>query len=100
MKYVDSYLPVDLDFKDHLKKLISERRAGKVHYFDADSKVEDALGTIQATLGTESGEFLIVGDNHVRLDKIITVLGKPGPAYDAYARYANVCLTCEDLDQF
>jgi len=31
----------------------------------------------------------------VRLDCIITINGKPGPAFDEYDSYANACLSCQ-----
>jgi hypothetical protein len=36
----------------------------------------------------------------IRVDRIITVFGKPGAAFDEYDAYANACLSCTggDLD--
>lgn len=99
-QYAEKYLPVDPDFNE----LISERAAkipsGKVHYFMPDKKIGMAEGKIGSIEKVADGQFLKVNKERVRLDKIITFLGRPGPAYEEYDRYANVCLTCEDLGQF
>jgi hypothetical protein len=38
--------------------------------------------------------FALPGEQ-VRLDRIITINGKPGPAFDEYDNYANACLSCQ-----
>ncbi|HEY1025902.1 MAG TPA: hypothetical protein VGE26_12100 [Sphingobacteriaceae bacterium] len=41
------------------------------------------------------GVFIHLDDNsRVRIDRIITLFGKPGAAYDEYDAYANGCLNC------
>ena len=50
--------------------------------------------------GTGSGEvkqgLFVVLDNDVaiRVDRIITLFGKPGAAYDEYNAYGNACMDC------
>lgn len=68
----------------------------KVHYFDSNGKVDDAHGEVEKILKVEKkGEFLLFrNNNQVRLDRIITINGSPGPAYDEYDRYALQCLEC------
>ena len=96
MSYKSSYLPVDPDFDETLRGLIQSGGTGKVHFFDPENQVEDAFGTLKGIVKTKNGEFLQLGDHQIRLDKIITVMGKPGPSYDEYDTYANACLTCFD----
>ena len=101
MQYQDNYLPVDPDFLEMVEKMTAGKKAsGKIHYFEASNQIGLAEGDLKGILKNEQGEFLIVKDQQVRMDKIITLLGKPGPAYETYDRYANACLTCEDLGQF
>lgn len=41
------------------------------------------------------GIFLTVHPEvNIRIDRIITLFGKPGAAYDEYNAYANECLSC------
>lgn len=96
MNYKSSYSPIDPDFSDTLVDITQSEKTGKVHYFAPDDNIADASGTIKKTIKKEHGEFLQVGKVLVRLDKIITVLGKPGPSYEAYDAYANACHSCFD----
>lgn len=99
--YQDGYLPVDPDFIDHCVSCVSGGRSGKIHYWNPENEVDDASGKLVSLEKSEKGFFLKLEDGStVRLDKIITLFGRPGPGYEAYDRYANVCLTCEDLGQF
>lgn len=100
MNYNDKYLPIDPDFLEIIIESIKERKSGKTHYFDSGNKIELAEGKLDELIQLNSGRYLKIEGTLVRLDKIITLLGRPGPSYDAYDRYANVCLTCEDLGQF
>jgi hypothetical protein len=98
--YEEKYLHVDPDFNEIIASVVAKIPNGKVHFFTAKSQVGLAEGDIGTIEKSDSGQYLVVGDDKVRLDKIITFLGRPGPAYDEYDRYANVCFTCEDLGQF
>lgn len=101
MLYSDTYSPIDPDFYDLFDQLIQEKRSGKIFFFNPKKELDEAAGYIQAVLKEPDGQFLKTNNgSKVRLDKIITVFGKPGPAYDEYDSYANACLTCEDLGQF
>ncbi|MBV6646513.1 MAG: hypothetical protein KI790_13740 [Cyclobacteriaceae bacterium] len=99
--YKDAYLPVDPDFLELLTQLTHENRSGKVHFFNTRNDVDDVQGVLKALVKTRSGEFLqLIGGSAVRVDKIITVLGKPGPAFDEYDSYGSVCFNCFDHGQF
>ena len=100
MEYQDKYLPVDPDFIDEAEKYCLEKKFGKIHYFSALQTIEDVKGTASDLLKESGSEYLVINEQKVRLDKIITLFGKPGPSYEAYDRFANACLTCEDLGQF
>ena len=99
--YLDSYLPIYPDFIEIIENYISNEKTGKVHFFDTDGQINDAQGTAEELLKTDKGIYLLISNNQqVRIDKIITLMGRPGPAYEQYDRYANACLTCENLEQF
>lgn len=41
------------------------------------------------------GLFIVTDSEfQIRVDRIITVFGKPAAAYDEYDNYANQCLSC------
>jgi restriction endonuclease S subunit len=94
-----NYLPVDPDFYDIVDALIGKN--GTVNFFESGSEINDVKGDIVGTVKKKSADFLKVsGEQYVRLDKVITILGKPGPAYDRYNHYSNVCFSCFDEGQF
>jgi hypothetical protein len=68
----------------------------KVFYFGEGSNVEEAKGRITGVKTRETYEEYLVFDSgeEVRLDRIITINGKPGPAFDEYDAYALACLNC------
>ncbi|MEP0366108.1 MAG: hypothetical protein ABJN36_17890 [Cyclobacteriaceae bacterium] len=102
LKYSDKYLPVDPDFEQNVYLNVEEAQNGKVHYFDYNGSIGLGEGRIESLEKLPEGYFISMSetDDLIRLDKIITLFGNPGPAYDEYDRYANACLTCEDLGQF
>jgi len=90
----DSYLPVPWDFREMLDQEIRREKNGVIYYFTNEPDMEKAEGKIMQLLQTTDGEFLVTSAGHtVRLDKIVTLYGRPGPSYHIYDGYANVCLT-------
>lgn len=89
----DSYLPVPWDFREVLDEVTKAGKDGIIYYFTITPEMEKAEGKIVKVHEEADGEFLFTskGDK-VRLDKVVTLYGKPGPAYDTYDSYANACL--------
>lgn len=100
MNYNDKFLPFHPDFHELVLENISKDKIGKIHFFEPSMKVGLVEGKISKYTKKNSGYFLQVGSDLIRMDKIITLFGIPGPSYEDYDRYGNVCLTCEDLGQF
>ncbi|MCC5931973.1 MAG: hypothetical protein JJU28_22200 [Cyclobacteriaceae bacterium] len=92
---VSDYLPVSFDFREILEEQKNSGNNGLIHYFKGTKEIESARGAILDINKNETGEFLNLdsGDS-IRLDKIITLFGKPGPAYDTYDAFANACFSC------
>lgn len=89
------YLQVDLDFFDIIDELVKTTNELKVIYFDPDLKLQDAKGLFLRINKAVDGDFLILENfPMIRLDRIITINGKVGPAYEEYDAFANACLSC------
>jgi hypothetical protein len=73
-----------------------EKAFSKVFYFGNGTEVEEAKGKITGLEKNESAEEYLIFDSgqQVRIDRIITVNGIPGPAYDEYDAFALACLNC------
>lgn len=89
------FSPVHPDYYD-LFSDEQEKENSKVFYFSTGSDVEEVKGKIINLIKKNDFEEYLLFDSseEVRIDRIITVNGKPGPAYDEYDAYALACLNC------
>lgn len=94
MEFDDKYLQVDQDFLELTQHLTRQPENVQVFYFDSLGHVEAARGILADVFATNDGEYLQLGDCKVRLDKIITIKGKPGPAYEQYESIGHDCHSC------
>jgi hypothetical protein len=90
------YLPVPYVFREVIEEEIKKRSKGKVFFFDNDKTVKDVEGTVVrlAEVPGEGDFIFLEPEGRVRIDRIITLFGKPGAAFDEYDDYANQCLAC------
>ena len=98
-----SYLPVQYIYRELIADQVDKGSTGKIFYFSGENILECAEGRILELREIQGkGEFIILDpEAKIRIDRIITLFGKPGPAYDEYDAYANACLSCTggyDLD--
>lgn len=91
-----SYTPVQYVYREIIEEEIAKQTSGKIFFFSADQKVDDYEGQIVKLMETDGrGLFIVMNPEfQIRIDRIITVFGKPGAAYDEYDAYANQCLSC------
>jgi hypothetical protein len=92
----DSYTPVQYEFRELIQDLIAEQKSGKVFYFVETAKIDSAEGKL-ISLDEISGEGLFITlepEAKIRIDRIVTLFGKPGAAYDEYAALGNSCMEC------
>jgi hypothetical protein len=91
-----SYTPVSYDFREVIMEQMDKQTSGKVFYWNADQVVDEAIGRIVKFEDIPGKGMFIVLDSgaQVRIDRIITLYGKPGAAFDEYDSFANQCLAC------
>lgn len=91
-----SYTPVSYDFREVITQEIDKQTSGKVFYWNADQVVDEVIGrVIKLEEISGKGMFIILDSGaQVRIDRIITLFGKPGAAFDEYDSFANQCLAC------
>lgn len=89
-------MPIDPDFYDIIENQKKTEGPSLVHYFREGNDVEDARGRISGIVTREKREEFLLLDQgkEIRLDRIITINGTPGPAYDEYDSYARACMDC------
>lgn len=99
----NTYSPVAYVYREVIQEQIDTQKEGKIFYFDNEGKVESLQGKI-IKMEEINGKGIFITLNtstQIRIDRIITVFGKPGAAYDEYDAYGNQCLSCTggyDLD--
>lgn len=90
-----SFTPVDPVYFDLFEEE-QKKPSSKAFYFGSGSDLEEASGRITGIEKNELNEEYLAFDtgDRVRIDRIVTLNGKPGPAYDEYDRYGLACLDC------
>lgn len=92
----NSFSPVAYVYREIIGDAISHQSQGKVFYFDENDKVESVEGRVTKLEEVPGkGLFIIIDpEAQIRIDRIITLFGKPGAAFDEYDSFANQCLSC------
>jgi hypothetical protein len=91
-----SYSPVQYEFREIIAEQILKQTGGKVFFFDDQDKVDSWEGKLlRMEEISQQGMFIFMDpDKRIRIDRIITLFGKPGAAFDEYDSFANQCLSC------
>lgn len=92
----ESYTPVQYEFRQLIQELIEKRQSGKVFFFVAAGKVDSVEGKLVHLEDVPGEGMFITLDPHatIRIDRIITLFGKPGAAFDEYDAFGNSCMEC------
>jgi len=91
-----SYSPVQYVYREVIEEQIAAGTKGKVFFFNQDGAVDEIAGSVVKLKEVNGKGLFIIMDpsGEVRIDRIITLFGKPGAAFDEYDAYANACLSC------
>ncbi|MGE8291102.1 MAG: hypothetical protein ACN6ON_05470 [Sphingobacterium sp.] len=91
----NAYLPVAWEYREVIEGQIRKRNRGKIFYFEEGSKLGEAEGAILEMTEEKKGVFILTENGHrIRIDRIITLFGKIGAAYDEYNEFADACMDC------
>jgi hypothetical protein len=99
-----TYTPVQWVHRELIAEAIDTKKRGKIFFFSPEEKVSDAEGAIRSLEELPGKGMFIQLDTQeqIRIDRIITLFGKPGAAFDEYDAYANACMDCTggyDIDE-
>jgi hypothetical protein len=91
-----SYSPVQYVYREIIEEELAKNTKGKIFYFNDDQIVDSCEGQLVALVEREGkGMFIVLNPEYqIRIDRIITLFGKPGAAFDEYDNFANQCLSC------
>jgi hypothetical protein len=91
-----SFTPISYDFREVIAEQIEKKASGRVFFFNDNDEVDSVDGIAAEVIDVpQRGMFLrITPDNEIRIDRIITLFGKPGAAYEEYDNFSNQCLAC------
>jgi hypothetical protein len=93
-------MKTDFNFVDPVYDEIFAREQKKdisrVIYFGKGVELEETKGKITGTFKNDLNEEYLCFDteDEVRIDRIISINGIPGPAYDELNNYGLACLDC------
>lgn len=90
------YMPVDPDYYEMIAGEQKKKETAVVHYFKDENVLGEEKAAIKGiTKNSLNEEFVALNNgSSIRIDRIIVINGKPGPAYDEYDAYALACLDC------
>lgn len=90
------YLPVPWEYREVIEAEMEKKTTGKIFYFCKKESICEASGRlVRMEEQPKKGLFIVLNtDTEIRVDRIITLFGKPGAAYDEYNAYGNACLDC------
>ena len=91
-----SYLPVAWEYREVIEEEIEKGTQGKIFYFCAQEGICEAHGSILRMEDVKNKGLFVILDSEamIRVDRIITLFGKPGAAYDEYDAYGSSCMDC------
>jgi len=74
----------------------AKNKIATVNYFGQGKNIEGRTGILQGVWSPNGfSQFLIIEQHApIRIDRIITLNGRPSPSYDEYDINATPCLTC------
>ena len=91
-----SYLPISWDDMEIINEAIQNKKEGKIFFFGSNGQLEEAKGPVVKILEEKKkGVYAVVNSGeHIRVDRIITIFGTVGAAYDEYEAFGNACMDC------
>lgn len=91
-----SYLPISWDDMEIINEAIQNKKEGKIFFFGSNGQLEEVKGSVVEVLEEKNkGVYAIVDSGrHIRVDRIITIFGKVGAAYEEYEAFGNTCMDC------
>lgn len=91
-----AYLPVAWEFREVIQEAIEMKKGGKIFFFNEAGVLDEVQGiSVAIDEDKTAGEFLVTDqDARIRIDRIVTLYGKVGAAYEEYNAYADACMDC------
>jgi hypothetical protein len=91
-----SYTPVPYECREVIQEQLAKGAVGKIFFFDQKNVVDSVEARLTGLEEVSGAGLFITLDSgmRIRIDRIITLFGKPGAAYDEYDAFANQCLSC------
>lgn len=92
----NSYSPIDPDYFEIVENEIEKNKISRVYFFETGNILGEENAKIESIVTVNNFEKFIKmsNGNQIRMDRIVTINGIPGPAYDEYDRFALACLEC------
>ena len=90
-----TFTPVPYECREAIAEVIVTKKSGRIFFFNDENQVDSCDGTVITMEEKSAGIFIRMDSGReVRIDRVITLFGKPGAAYDEYDNFSNQCLAC------
>ena len=91
-----SFTPVAYEFRELIAHHVGDGFEGRIFFFNRTGVFDSVDGRVVALEEIQGAGMFIRLEPFaiVRIDRVITLFGKPGPAYDEYDRLGNRCMEC------
>ncbi len=91
-----TYTPVAYEFREIIEDQITQETTGKIFFWSDSKMIEEASGRLLRLDDIAGKGMFVTLDTgaQIRIDRIITLFGKPGAGFDEYDAFANQCLSC------
>jgi hypothetical protein len=92
---ISSFTPVAYEYREVIEEAHVSGKSGKIFFFNDQGVLDDAQGKISAVRQLDNGVFIETDNGaQIRIDRIITLYGIPGAAYDEFDAFGRTCLDC------
>ncbi|MBA4056878.1 MAG: hypothetical protein C0490_19345 [Marivirga sp.] len=91
-----TYTPVAYEFRESIEDQITQEATGKIFFWSDNNMMEEAIGRLLSLDDIPGKGMFVILDTgaQIRIDRIITLFGKPGAGFEEYDAFANQCLSC------
>lgn len=91
-----TYRPVEHEFYELIDELRNKGDEIKVFFFTDQLELKSLMGRIDLIVRDRQGERLKLSSGEpMRLDRIVSLNGIPGPLYEYYESFGHACIECK-----
>ncbi len=97
---MESFQAVECIYRKEIEEELARKTAGDILYLGEGAELCSRSGRIIQVVEDTEGVFILMEpEARIRIDRIISLFGKPGACFDAYNAFVNACLIYGGYDE-